>query len=1541
MQPQLADGSGVQGTIKDITNSIEYTRVNRYILLKIGTMHYYEFSEFATITLRTFATDSVYMVGGIINKMDLSTGTVVEAFTKYAADIILEAQGEYYCYVEASLATIANADLTSLAVGTVVYEMVSNNEHTASDLPWTKTERYVLRADHLTSNKQYKVYNNSALPLDEFACASTYAIDDRIIQTFNSPYTIYDRKATSILDKDGDASGRYYSFYYAGVVAEHLELKESASNTLVQVGDVVITMAGEEWTKDAAGILLRNGIYLTFEGSSLGASSFATGSYVNGSLLRLITDISANSSYYMKNLTGVLYNSVLDQYETYGSDGLKNAAQSVDLVADRTPSALMISDAEKIELNVLIVNIATSDSFYKIQRYVLKASASANYYDYSVSGNFGTITLEAFATDATYIVSATLQDMIASGGTWSKENADVIKQSTTYYSYSDAGNAWTAANGTVSATVEEKTFNNVVYSILEKGVLLTNNIYYAYNIVSDVNGLTLLTFSVETSTYSNTTLVDRTSTRVGVTYLRHSTGLLKTEDNNYLAMNATGLQTYATTTIAGVTPSTTVVESSAGSWPTSVRVTYTRYLANILKNASNSTLYVYDLSALSLNTFATSSSYARSDILVDRSSTYDGPNYNKMIAGVLERKATLTAYPDIEMWTFENDANSVKGLENASLAEIGDISDGTILIPDVPEMPKYLRCAKALLRSYMSKSSGASFDDKALVFEQSGSDSPLAILSTVALNTGLVGNSQIPSETKLYVQPWQGVGYNTSTIAFVKDSTPFNNTIRVGTNAISNKITYAPADGTRASVLANFCELDSNGSRISSDSTAVYSGTTITVRTIGDVVYTLPRRGLLLTGSSYYAFSQYGLVAAAVDADTVLNFFYYYTSGNTEQLEQYRRIRKGLLLSSSQVSGQAGLSQNTTAILYYNDYSTNPDDNPANMYYYLYKLATQRSVGGATSDNATFDRDASGNLVQTASTGDSIIDGIASGTITSLYGIVTTVGGIASAQRYSLISDVSNALLVDNLDSTPDFYLAYGTDGLSGNYDSAQDGLKNLTNAIESSVPSGSVFYTADRYAVYINNSYRYSKIGEGVLSAPGGVTYTFNATGLSVFANQALSSRSSTLPRGVAGNDTTSQSRSALGGKTYFWWEQGVIMYVDTDGTQVFEVYPPNGPSNFIRRVALARANDGNAQDYNDSIASSAAFTNGTRIIVRDNDDLTNTGDVTYTKVDEGLVRHSAGQHYAFSNYGIASAANQSPAIANVIEMSGNINPLTITSPVWTVMTSGVVKNSTVWRLYTNGSKASGREFFARNSDLNNEMSYFTYAHPNTTSLQNGYTNVFDGTVNSVNTALLRISPVPAGEKELQTYGNAGLALVANNNVSGLLTNKSTELEVYAITDDATNNITGIYRKLQDGALYTGTINSNAVITLFNDNLFQQVLDRFDIIEFASLNATNAYATKTSATALNLSPIERLIAKGSELSASSTNIIINGTTYSTEQVLERDILSSGSYVWTSELPASPAATDEVIASVSVTNKNSSVMTFRYRRSIRPVSIVA
>lgn len=237
--------------------------------------------------------------------------------------------------------------------------------------------------------------------------------------------------------------------------------------------------------------------------------------------------------------------------------------------------------------------------------------------------------------------------------------------------------------------------------------------------------------------------------------------------------------------------------------------------------------------------------------------------------------------------------------------------------------------------------------------------------------------------------------------------------------------------------------------------------------------------------------------------------------------------------------------------------------------------------------------------------------------------------------------------------------------------------------------------------------------------------------------------------------------------------------------------------------------------------------------------------------------------------------------------------------------------------------------------------MSYFTYAHPNTTTLQNGYTNVFDGTVNSVNTALLRISPVPAGEKEFQTYGNAGLALVANNNVSGLLTNKSTELEVYAITGDASNNVTGIYRKLQDGALYTGTVNSNAAITLFNDNLFQQVLDRFDIIEFASLNATNAFATKTSATALNLNPLERLIAKGSELAASSTNITINGTTYSTEQVLERDILSSGSYVWTSELPASPSATDEVIASVTVTNKNGSVMTFRYRRSIRPVSIVS
>jgi hypothetical protein len=93
----------------------------------------------------------------------------------------------------------------------------------------------------------------------------------------------------------------------------------------------------------------------------------------------------------------------------------------------------MIADAEKIELNVLIVNIATSTSFYKIQRYVLKASNAPNYYEYSVAGNFGTITLEAFATDATYVVTATLQDMISTGGTWSKENADVISQFKAYY----------------------------------------------------------------------------------------------------------------------------------------------------------------------------------------------------------------------------------------------------------------------------------------------------------------------------------------------------------------------------------------------------------------------------------------------------------------------------------------------------------------------------------------------------------------------------------------------------------------------------------------------------------------------------------------------------------------------------------------------------------------------------------------------------------------------------------------------------------------------------------------------------------------------------------------------------------------------------------------------------------------------------------------------------------------------------------------------------------------------------------------------------
>jgi hypothetical protein len=1337
---------------------------------------------------------------------------------------------------------------------------------------------------------------------------------------------------------------------------------------MIPVGSTLVKMDGSEWVKRSTGILNKDTAFIAFVGS-LGPETLATNDtlYAIGSTLRLVADDDAASVNYVKNLSGVIYQYQSDEYECYGADGLKNAAQAEDLVENRDAANPFVlrPQLSKIELFAPIKHVATGIYYFKYRQNVLvevtksgssfSVTAPANFYDYTAASAFGSLSLQELATSSSFSVDVELTDALHSSGTWIKKAADVILKGTVYYSYSNgdatSGDKWIAYNGVVGHTVEEKgTDRSLVYTVLENGLFVNSDatIYYSFNIVDESMGVTLNTFATQTSTYTATTLVDRTSARDGPSYVRTDAGLLRDDASNYIAFTEAGL---ATAAAKSLTTSTTVTEHATGTWTMAGRKVYTWFRANVLNIAGESTYYVYSLAALTLNDFATAT-YAKNDTLVDRSSIYDGPRYRKVLAehGVLERKENLAAAADAELLTY--DGNGILGLRMASLAT--EIADGKVLVPEISELKKHMRCAKGLLREY--NEAGSALDTKFKVFEYAALR--LAAKNLDAAGAALSGDRIVAAESLIYVTEASATSYNNITLTYVKDGEAFVDTLRVGGDAVSNKISYANSDGTRYNILRHMCEEDANKSIDSVAGTAKYLNKEVIDRSVEpEVAYYVLSRGVLrvkntdanggATGDDY-VFSQNGLVAAATFSDSMQSFNLMSFDGITESSSSFTRVKTGLLVSDSVLDGAAGPGQTAAAILYYSDFSASAKDDLKNMNFYLYSLAKQGSVGGATTST------------------DLVLSNIASGTITKLYTIVTKIGGASTAQQFDAISGVSNIVRVSSIDGTSfaPYYLAYNASGAAyagtGSYSVVaealgRDGLSNAANS--DAVPTNSVFYASSAYVANANlPNFQFKKNGKGSIDGPGpangagangtGSVYTYSAEGVRTFAklNRAIST---TVPKGVRGTNSTANVYTTWASKTYYSWEQGIVLAV-VGGVQCYEVYD-TGASNFARRVALAETNF-NAVDKADTAGASAAYVVGSKIVIcgeRTNE----AAEVkTYSKVATGLIKLDANsQHYAFSDYGLAAGANLVSLPANMIEMGASEDMTAVVSPVWEVKISQLLKNGTTWRSYTatGATAAANKEYFAKNSILSDVMTVFSYAAPDTTAAQRTYSNVLNGTT----TAVVQVSPAPAGEIEYQTYGHIGLALIANSDMAAFsgANLKVREVEMYAITGDSNSANPGKYKKLQQGAMYKG-----GAITLYDDAKFQEVFDRFDITEFSSIDISNPAAIKNEAypTYLPLTyqyylPAPPKDENGVVLSGfaytkvgAPVNVTLGGITYNEYPYLEREFLGVQGTSLSETVLTNTGNFTAFVNPFTIKQKNSAVEvyathTYRYRVRIQ------
>lgn len=1410
---------------------------------------------------------------------------------------------------------------------------------------------------------------------------------------------------------------------------------------------------------------------------------------------------------------------------------------------------------QRIERNVLfaidISGVASADG-----KDTFNASNPPHYYDYDPSGHFGTFTLEELATQSAFTVGTLLTDMISEDGTFRKEAADVILRSATseYYTYSSdiSGTEWVAKNGNLDTYVMEK-FSPVSdvsrnYLIADRNVLAQVDIsgdassagntykvpatttFFAYNLASDVSGIRLVSFAWKVESpirafADGDVLCDRTSQRLGTLYTISASQLLSRDDGatvDYLAYGQDGLANFAA--LEDIAQDTEVTEQDGltDAWKDAVDVsgsadglksirtgaylTYKYESLNVLRIGDNTEYYVYrldsDVSGLTLNTFATNSSYPKNDTFTNRDITrsvdgtvegklYDGPVYTKVLTdshGVLSRKADRSKLADAELRTYDA-SGSVLGLRNAALAAFSDISDGVILIPEndcpLADRPvnmassahRYLRCSKGLLRETSRHDVSGAYVYLAnfLAFQGASEVMPYAALKQAAKNIDSLavatsGDRLVAAESKIYVTADGALtAYNLATIDYTKDNaTNFPDTLRVGDFADlsgCNKITFADASArlgqTQADlrlVMSNFSEFDAAGStgNLSSGIAGLYASKTIQNYTDGSSslplgIYKVVRRGLMSVGTDasgnleYYTFSDKGLVAAAVAAEKNSDGKFSFVKADGT-VEHFRRVAKGLLVSTSRLNNATGESTApTAAIMYFADYDSTADDDKANMYFYLYSLATKRGVGidlsgsATTGDSERYKRDANGALYLDASgvgASDNIIDFIKAGTITTLYSIVSLVGDASGndmygAERYEIISypvtDASDVEVPNTIKVTPisssgamitddkmtgiheSFYVAYDPLGMDMTSSAAVLALASIANTPITVIPRDAYIYLGDKYTIDISK--KYVKYDEGSITDPNGQTLTYSLKGLRAFAHKysdVTGDRSVTLAIGVSGEalDVSGTYTQYLN-YVYYWFEKGVVLTYNLSNSpaladaefsmkpsrlaisgtkQRFDIFHKNtdmedeaSAHTFVKRALLADIS-GSTQEYADF--NKGAFKAGAKFVIHnDNNTEAYPEDIVLFKLDSGLVAKKIGssantdssgyEFYAFNDYALAAGSNSNIVNGELLRRMENEDISVPYTNNWRWQTTGLLEDVSgadsgqVWRLYTNGDRDHGRQAFALNSTLNDTLDYFTYSYPNTTTLVYKYNNVLNGSIpnhdagKSQSVSVMRSDvsgyqdpATSAAPARYLTYGNAGLALLANSSdLSGVTQFKITPYSVLPISSqlsDLSDNTSGTYYKLQQGTMYSGTH-----MVLYDESKFEEIMDREDIAEFATMDANNSYASTVTRATLRPVPLERVFVpdasgqnQGSAKIFDASNVVHGSTTYLVEKVLERDLLGSyagaSEYIWTTNVLS--LGNEQTINGITtqvleVTNKNGNKQTYRNRTWLRPTDI--
>ena len=1544
----------------------EYVKVSDVSnVLRLG-VNYYEYDDLASITLRGFSTSGSYVAGNIINSMNSSTGALVDSYMKMRNGVMLDGTDAgadptplYYVYTDLSGAAIAPVE--EVPIGQVMVDIPADvdNEPSGTQVnanSYTKRARGLLQ--RVSANTVFTAFSQLGL-----ASAATGVLVSGQNVTYEGETWNY--FAANVMKKS--ASSIYISFMdYASALSEssfatsstYLAADQLLQRTLSSLTDHAAVATDVTLTKK--GVNLVNASNDAAASRAYGDLGLLTAAYltladlINGQV-KNISDASKTYAYsqlYVLRGTGSETNKYYEYNDlnTINIRTLTTAAYNVGDVLNRmnTTTGAFVSSATKVYTDIALAN-------------------NGSYYCY-VTASLRTIAGEPNTSvllgSVIYDVSGN-KEPVGSDLVWSKNERYVLRRTYgsayLYRSYDQSGSNGIPvdefAGSPTYATGDRLeidllgqslvTYDRVANATLRLlGDVSNNYLAYSYTVYVSVQN--------DLAGAANSDAVPLLSTVVRKTagdevWIKDASGLM-VRSSVYNSYSAVGSQIFADKTLSyGTVLNEYFFNVDSYIWAA----------RGILMNGTGPIFYyVYATGNLSLNTFACNNvTYLKGDVLVDRSVNHDGPHYVKLLAegGALGRSPNRSAgYLENDIYTFE--AAGVNGLKNASLAEVNDISDGTILIPEVSSgIPNHLRCAKAVLRQLIGTSK-TSFSTNVKVFETSLGESPVSALRLVARNqdasgTAFTTTSVIPVESNIYMQAYDASGYNTSTIAYVKDSSPFTYSLRVGTAAVTDKIAFIDASENtiRTTVFQNFSEQESSaGSK-----TAKFAGHTLTVRTAGsDTVYTVSRLGLLRTGGvgayEYHTFSENGLISAAAAAtDDANQTIEYHLPDYTSQLFYY--VQKGLLRTNNRLGGVSG---EDVAIIYLGDYNVTKDDDKENMYAYMHRLAVSGSVGSTLTDTDSYIRDGSGNIVLDVSGADGIIDSVSDGTITKLYSIVNKVGGSYYAEKYETVSYTDASSVVQRLAATLKvtpidtsgvalaptfnaFYMAYGTSGVNKTSAAAVEGLTALANAPLEVIPVNSIIYTGDRYSVDTTAANQYTKAADGLLNGPSLTLLTYSEAGLQNFSHYSQFTgrtyRHFQLPVGVAGTSGSAGdrriSKTTFGGKDYFWWEKGVVL--DMSGSeQNFSVWTASSSgastaantADFVRRCVLAESSGlVSANDYADTqVAGKAAYAVGSRITFK-------LAPVTvYVKSAHGLLlNETAATYYALNDYGLAVASNMA-GTTSILRINDDQYVFDASNGLlWNVPALGVVRNSTnstVWRLYSNSGLAAGKEFFALNSDLNDSLSAHTYSGVSTPAVH-VYQNIVDSSMQlngydasgnkivlgTTPTSIIKITDVvQSGLVEtaddvriFQTYGFAGLSLLANTaSIPGFLL-KDTEIQVMAITGNASNAVSGLYKKLADGAVYK-EVGSVRDIMLFDLNQLQPVFDRIDIDQFSSIDTRNGYAVDISGVTL-INPINRLVNTGNALESSSYRVDLvatgdNGETitvsYNARKVVERQLMS-------------------------------------------------